>query len=344
VEILDRARRALNFDADALADYRDRIGKHLCGMAAGLLSPFFILHVVDGHRAMASVNFVLIAVLWVNARSLRQGRRPPVPFWALACLLIAGICASVLLQGVAGVLWAFPALIMCFFLLPRRLAMVLSLVLVAAVTIASGVSIGMPLALRVFAAMALVLPMINVVLNVIGDLQRNLVEQATTDPLTGAYNRRHLQSHLQQLVVPAEAARPMDSLLAIDIDHFKQVNDRYGHAVGDTVLCGVVATIGARKRSSDLLFRTGGEEFMLLLPRASSHKAMQIAEELRLRLAQAALLPDQPVTVSIGVSTLRAGQCPQDWASSADKALYEAKRAGRNRVVLAAEDGAGSLI
>jgi diguanylate cyclase (GGDEF)-like protein len=344
VGILDRARRALNFDVDALADYRDRIGMRLCGMAAVLLSPFCILHVVAGHWTMASVNFVLIVVLWVNAWALRQGRRPPVPFWALACLLIGGICASVLLQGVAGVLWAFPALIMCFFLLPRRLAMALNLVLVAVVTTASAVSIGTPLALRVFAAMALVLPMINVVLNVIGDLQRNLVEQAITDPLTGAYNRRHLQSHLQQLVVPAEAARPTDSLLAIDVDHFKQVNDRYGHAAGDAVLRGLVATIGARKRSSDLLFRTGGEEFMLLLPRTPTDKAVQIAEELRLRLSQAALLPDDPITVSIGVSTLRAGQSPQAWVGSADKALYQAKRAGRNRVVLAAEDGVASSV
>jgi diguanylate cyclase (GGDEF)-like protein len=262
-----------------------------------------------------------------------------VPFWALVCLLIVAVCVSVLLQGVAGVLWAFPALFTCFFLLPRRLAMLLSLLLLAAVTIACGVSLGAALALRGFAAMALVLLMIDVVLNVIGELQRNLVEQAITDPLTGAFNRRHLQSHLQQLVVAADAAQPIDSLLAIDIDHFKQVNDRYGHAMGDTVLCGLVAIIGARKRSSDLLFRTGGEEFMLLLPRTPTDKAMQIAEALRLRLAQAALLPDGAITVSIGVSTLRAGQSPQDWVSSADEALYEAKRTGRNRVVLAAEDG-----
>jgi diguanylate cyclase (GGDEF)-like protein len=340
VGILDRARRALNFDADALADNRDRISKHLSGLTAALLAPFFVLHGLAGHWTMASVNFGLIVVLWFNARALGRGRPPPVPFWALVGPLIVAVCVSVLLQGMAGVLWAFPALFMCYFLLPRRLALILSLVLLAAVPVACSVSVGTALALRVFAAMALVLVMINVVLNVVGELQRNLVEQAITDPLTGAYNRRHLQIHLQQLVVPAEAAQPTDSLLAIDIDHFKQVNDRYGHTVGDTVLRGVVATIAARKRSSDLLFRTGGEEFMLLLPRAPSQQALQIAEELRLRLAQATLLPGEPVTVSIGVSTLRAGQSPQAWVTSADKALYEAKRAGRNRVVLAAEDGA----
>jgi diguanylate cyclase (GGDEF)-like protein len=344
VGILDRALGALNFDADALAAHRDRIGKRLSGLTAVLLLPFFILHVLAGHWTMVSVNFGLIIVMLVNARALARSRQPPVPFWALVCLLIAGVCVSVLLQGVAGMIWAFPALFMCFFLLPRRLAMVLSLVLVAAVTIASGVAVGIPLALRVLASMAFVLLMINVVLNVIGELQRNLMEQAITDPLTGAYNRRHLQSHLHQLVTPGEAAHSADSLLAIDIDHFKQVNDRYGHAVGDTVLCGLVSIIGARKRSSDLLFRTGGEEFMLLLPRAPSRMAMQIAEELRLRLAQAALLPDEPITVSIGVCTLRAGQSTHSWVSCADRALYEAKRAGRNRVVLAANDGVGASV
>ncbi len=129
----------------------------------------------------------------------------------------------------------------------------------------------------------------------------------------------------------------MDALLAIDIDHFKQVNDRHGHDVGDDVLRKLVAAVSSRKRRSDMLFRTGGEEFVLLLPRVTREDALVIAEALRLRLAQADLLPNELVTVSIGVSALHAGQSPQAWCKSADNALYEAKRAGRNRVVMAVE-------
>lgn len=337
VDILAKIGAALHFDNDALADYRDRIGLHLSGLTAALILPFVVLHLLAGRWTMALVNFTLVAVLVLNAWALRQGRRPLVPFWALCCLLIGGSATSVLMQGVVGIFWAYPALFICYFLLPRRVAGVLSLVLLVTVSASSATVLGLPVALRVFASMVFVLVMINVVLNVIGELQQTLVTQAITDPLTGAYNRRHLQTHLLQLVVPAEAAQPTDALLAIDIDHFKQVNDRHGHDVGDAVLCKLVAAVASRKRRSDLLFRTGGEEFMLLLPRVSSEAALGIAEALRQRLAQADWLPSEPVTVSIGVSPLHAGQSPQAWVKSADNALYEAKRAGRNRVVMAVE-------
>ena len=336
MDIIARARRTLNFDNDALADYRDRIGQHLSGLSAILILPFAAGHLLGGRWTLALVNLSLVAVLLVDAWALRQGRRPPVPFWVLGCMLIVGVNASVLLQGVSGILWAYPTLFVCYFLLSRGVATILTLILLVALTLTSGAALGTPLALRVFASVAFVLVMVNVVLNVIGELQQTLVTQAITDPLTGAYNRRHLQTHLLQLVVPADAARPMDALLAIDIDHFKQVNDRHGHDVGDDVLCKLVAAVSARKRRSDMLFRTGGEEFVLLLPRVTREAALLIAEALRLRLAHADLLPNELVTVSIGVSALHAGQSPQAWCKSADDALYEAKRAGRNRVVMAA--------
>ena len=337
VDIIASARRTLNFDNDALADYRDRIGKRLSGLAAMLILPFVVLHLLGGRWSLALVNLSLVAVLLVDAWALRHGRRPPVPFWVLCCLMIVTVNASVLLQGVAGILWAYPTLFVCYFLLSRRVATILTLILLVTLTPTCAAALGTPLALRVFASVAFVLIMINVVLNVIGELQQTLVAQAITDPLTGAYNRRHLQTHLLQLVVPADAAKPMDALLAIDIDHFKQVNDRHGHDVGDDVLRKLVAAVSSRKRRSDLLFRTGGEEFVLLLPRVTREDALVIAEALRLRLAQADLLPNELVTVSIGVSALHAGQSPQAWCKSADNALYEAKRAGRNRVVMAVE-------
>ena len=173
--------------------------------------------------------------------------------------------------------------------------------------------------------------MINVVLNVVGDLQRALVAQTITDPLTGAYNRRHLDSQLDWHV-HAAVGDGEDALLVIDIDHFKRINDTHGHDVGDEVLRKVVTAVSTRKRRSDLLFRMGGEEFVLLLPGATLDQACQMAEELRLRLAQSDLLPGEPVTVSIGVSALRKGQSADSWIKSADGALYRAKRSGRNRV------------
>ena len=333
---LDKARDALNVDNDALADHRRVIGRNVGGMSAALILPFAVLHLLGGRWPMLLVNVVLLAVLVANTRALHRERAAPIPFWLLCVLMLVGVCISVLQQGVQGALWSFPALFMFFFLLPRRVAMALGLALLVGVTASSVVALGVPLAARVFGSMLLTLAMINVVLNVVGNLQKSLVAQAITDPLTGAFNRRHLKVHLDRMVVSAESPPPQESLLIFDVDHFKLINDRCGHDAGDEVLRRLAATVVARKRRDDLLFRIGGEEFLLLLPGASIDDAQRVADELLLRLGQAELLPDARVTVSIGVSTLEAGQSAEIWVKRADLALYEAKRGGRDRVVVAA--------
>ena len=335
MDLLAKARHALNFDNDALADHRSRIALHLSGLTAALMLPFALAHVAGGRWTMALVNAVLMVVLVTNARALQRNRAAPVPFWVLSVLMLVGVCTSVLQQGVVGVLWSYPALFIFFFVLPRRMALSLGLALLLGASVCSALALGVPLAVRVFGSILLILVMINVVLNVIGELQNALVVQAITDPLTGAFNRRHLKVHLDRMLVPADSAAPTDTLLVIDIDHFKLINDRCGHDVGDDVLRRLVACIVARKRRSDLLFRIGGEEFLLLLPGVTLDDAQRVADEWRLRLGQADLLPGARVTVSIGISALEAGQSAEAWVKRADQALYEAKRSGRDRVMVA---------
>jgi diguanylate cyclase (GGDEF)-like protein len=106
--------------------------------------------------------------------------------------------------------------------------------------------------------------------------------------------------------------------------------------VGDAVLVACVKVLSARKRQSDMLFRTGGEEFVLLLPRTSAQDAQRVAESLRARIAEADLLPGHPVTVSLGVGVQQPNHSPDDWLNAADSALYGAKHNGRNRVEMSA--------
>ncbi len=335
VDLVDRARLALNFYNDALADHRQRICKNTSALGALVLVPFVVTHLLGGRWLMAGVNLVLVTLLAATAWLMHRGRPPPLPFWLLGVALVSGVLVSVLKQGMPGILWSYPALFICYFILPRRVAMVLGALLTVGVTAACALALEPALAMRVFVSLAFVMTMINVVLNVVGDLQQALVAQTITDPLTGAYNRRHMESQLGACVATAEAGPPVESLLVIDIDHFKRINDTHGHDVGDEVLRKVVTAVALRKRRSDLLFRMGGEEFLLLLPGATLGQAQQIAEELRQRLAHAELLPGESITVSIGVSALRQGQTADAWVKSADTALYRAKRSGRNRVALA---------
>ncbi|TBW10372.1 GGDEF domain-containing protein [Azotobacter chroococcum] len=166
-----------------------------------------------------------------------------------------------------------------------------------------------------------------------------LNQENITDPLTGLTNRRGLQLALERW----QAQRRPFAVIAVDIDHFKQVNDSYGHDIGDRVLQHVSRLLGCISRSSDLVCRGGGEEFTLLLPETSLEGAMQVAERLRGLISHARSPTGSFVTVSAGVA-----HWPGSAASVAavlrlaDEALYRAKRGGRNRAVMAGQTEVGS--
>lgn len=156
------------------------------------------------------------------------------------------------------------------------------------------------------------------------------------DPLTGSLNRRGLdQRYPADHVADADAAPLVVAML--DLDHFKLVNDRYGHAVGDLVLRHVTAVIGQVLRADDALVRYGGEEFLLLLPGIERERGARIAERVRAAVAAAPVaVPGGQLTstVSIGVAELRPGEARDEVIARADAALYRAKAGGRDRVEL----------
>lgn len=168
-------------------------------------------------------------------------------------------------------------------------------------------------------------------------LMAQLQEQALTDALTGLPNRRAFDAEAQRvLAVARREARPVAVGIA-DIDHFKHVNDRYGHPAGDRVLCQVASILARHLRQGDFIARIGGEEFALLFRGASSVEAEMAAERLRLKVASTPItLPHDPpihATVSIGIGNAEAGQPIAAALEQADQALYGAKNAGRNQVL-----------
>ncbi len=173
------------------------------------------------------------------------------------------------------------------------------------------------------------------------DTMQMTMEMAITDGLTGLYNRRYLERHLTILVQEAVARSKPLSLLVLDIDHFKAINDGHGHAAGDQVLREFSARLRKVVRGIDLACRLGGEEFVVAMPDTDTGLALLVGERIRQRIAgepfQADGAPRMMVTVSIGVaSVVSAGDTPQSLMKRADDALYVAKRAGRNRVAAAA--------
>ncbi|NYI41292.1 GGDEF domain-containing protein [Demequina lutea] len=173
---------------------------------------------------------------------------------------------------------------------------------------------------------------------VVEELRARLAEQAETDGLTGLYNRHHLELVLSSLVARAAVGLVPLTAVMIDVDRFKQVNDTFGHAVGDRVLVAVAKALREGVRAGDVLVRFGGEEFLALLPGAHAADVAARAERWRSTLAELRVASEQGpvgVTVSIGVAEASRGDNPDDLLSRADKAMYEAKVGGRDRVVIA---------
>ncbi|AKQ56480.1 sensor domain-containing diguanylate cyclase [Bordetella hinzii] len=167
----------------------------------------------------------------------------------------------------------------------------------------------------------------------IGTKFNQLRQDSLTDALTGLLNRRGLDEILQS---EPRYGRAM-AVLAVDIDHFKSINDELGHAAGDAVIRGIAALLRSRARASDILGRLGGEEFVVLLPNTERPQALQAAERIRSAVESFQAVPGGACTVSVGVAVYpHEGASLTEVLARADEALYEAKRGGRNRVCDAA--------
>lgn len=169
------------------------------------------------------------------------------------------------------------------------------------------------------------------------------MQLATTDAVTGLYNRHYLTSHMETQLQVVQRKGKVLSVMMLDIDHFKRVNDTHGHAVGDRVLKEFSNRIAKNIRGVDLAARYGGEEFVVMMPDTSTDWANMIADRLRQEVA------DEPfdvgveagplsITVSIGVATSLPEEAPASLLERADKALYSAKKGGRNKVMIASDE------
>jgi diguanylate cyclase (GGDEF)-like protein len=160
---------------------------------------------------------------------------------------------------------------------------------------------------------------------------------ARIDALTGLANRRMLDETLQREIARASRQQESLSLIMGDLDHFKAINDQFGHLVGDQVLASTGSAFKSLSRPYDLAARYGGEEFVLLLPKTSAHNAISTAERIRIEIEKTTV-PSCPrqITISLGLACWNAGETQDQFIGRADAALYRAKNNGRNRVELAA--------
>jgi len=315
------------------APYRERVLYPVATMAVLVLLPLGVHHMMRGRVEPGGLLLLLVTMLAADVIAIARGKRPPIPF---ALLLLPG-AASVLLSLAShtmyGAMWSYPMAMFSYFVLPRRLANATSACFLGMAVSLMSLQEDGGTVLRFALSLAFCLITVNIILNVLDAMHGRLLEQSLVDPLTGAFNRRQMDVALAQALERHRRTRADASVLIIDVDHFKAVNDGFGHAVGDQVLRDLVAVVRQRSRQLDQVFRMGGEEFLVLLPDTREADARTVAEFLRASIASRCRAGPRTVTVSIGVAGVRQDDDVQAWMRRADDALYRAKAAGRNRVV-----------
>jgi diguanylate cyclase (GGDEF)-like protein len=239
------------------------------------------------------------------------------------------------MNGVQSIYWVYPAIVIVFYLIRPRAAIIVCAICIAGLVPAiSPVLPGFELAtvlitLVVSGAFAYAFSTVS------RSQRARLHLLATKDPLTNAGNRRALNEKIETIVSARDRANNPASMLLLDLDHFKQVNDDFGHAVGDRILIRLAEIINLRIRVTDSLYRIGGEEFVVVVDGQDLDKAGHLAEQLRTLVEANELAPNRVVTISIGVAELQLNEAGVDWLRRADDALYNAKRGGRNTTRLA---------
>ncbi|MBV4437096.1 sensor domain-containing diguanylate cyclase [Clostridium tyrobutyricum] len=161
----------------------------------------------------------------------------------------------------------------------------------------------------------------------------NLLHLSITDQLTGLYNRTYLDIKASKEIKKANFNQKTITALLLDIDHFKKINDTFGHQIGDEVLKNFAEIMTSFLRNRDITFRLGGDEFIVLMPDTSINDAVMEADNLRLKVEGIQIRPDLKITISIGAAEWKYGESLDNWFMRVDKALYKGKHAGGNRVM-----------
>jgi len=305
-------------------DVADFVGK----ASSVLLLILTLKNLVLGEFLLAGLVFVVFSMFVVDIWSYRRGAGLPIPVNALLLALLGLICVSVLSDGPNGALWTFPAVLGAFIAIPlsqaTRFSVVAGLVVTAVLEISGATLLGLWFAMALGFSVLLMRFSVEQAVT----LQRELLESSYRDSMTGCHNRRVLENMLSM----PELSQRLYGLVLIDVDHFKGINDKFGHTVGDLVLIQVAHKIRAEAPEGAYVLRTGGDEFLVLVPEATDDTLQEVAQGLLTRVSETVRCGEDPITLSIGTNPSRPLSELDESLVAADRRLLFAKKQGRNRV------------
>ena len=250
-------------------------------------------------------------------------------------LIAAANCCAVYWYGTPGIYWAYPLIFGFHIVLHRRTALLLNSVFLLALAPHVINFLSWTSSVPVLGSLVLTSVFAWLLASLVDRQRMSLEELVITDALTGAYNRHYFNVRNGKLAEQLNRHDRPASMIMFDIDHFKSINDTYGHQVGDRVLRILVDTVKARIRVVDEIFRVGGEEFAILLPDTLLDQASALAQVITDMVSDVRMIEGGKVSISCGVAELDRDEDTRSWLQRCDIALYEAKRNGRGRVCVA---------
>ncbi|MEP6359754.1 MAG: GGDEF domain-containing protein [Halioglobus sp.] len=332
-----RAYDGRRLDSKLVANRRNAY-RYILLILAVVLAPVDAHNFYTGQIVPAVAGLTLLLIFVGNIWLLSMGRDAFLSPALVLLLTIAMVVLSVVYGQTYSLYWLYPLLVALPVLLRTRWAVWLGIVCGVIVTPLVFYQFEPETAVIICLSMAHTWLVSAWLMYAVNEQSSRLKDMALTDALTGAFNRRYFESLAEQAIEIWQRYQRPASLLVLDIDHFKKINDRHGHATGDEALKGLVTLISQRIRGVDTLCRYGGEEFVVLLAETGVIQAARVAEEIRVKVQEAALAPGDGLTISIGVADLTGASSVEAWFDAADAALYRAKQAGRNRVETADSD------
>ncbi|MEW8119760.1 MAG: GGDEF domain-containing protein [Candidatus Thiodiazotropha sp.] len=303
--------------------------------AATLILPFAFYHLTHQHVGIGIGAVITSLSLYLVAWSChRKTYKTIYTFVWLTPFTTLFLAYLTNLLGITGTYWCYSTLILYYFMMSERQAWISNIIFAL---------VNIPLvwhlfetheAIRFSVTFSLVSAYSAIFLHIIAMQYSELQKMAITDKLTDVYNRTLLKDSLEQAIHQANRTNTPFTLIIMDVDHFKRINDELGHEIGDHVLMQLGVFLKDFLRDSDKIFRIGGEEFLILLYNTDEANSIDIAEKIRQGIENLSLIPDRTVTVSIGVAGLSSVRDWKQWMKTCDKNLYEAKHSGRNRVAV----------
>lgn len=316
------------------ADFQIKSTFWLFSTAGSLILPFAIYDLTHQHIAIGiGALIIALGLFWGSWSCYKKTYKPIYTFIVLSPFSTVFLAYLTMAVGVSGTYWCFPTVILFYFIISERQAWLSNIILIVTMLPLSWNLLEANEAARFSVTLILVSAYSAIFLRIISKLYDERCEQANTDPLTGLYNRALLEDSLVQAIHQTDRTKTAFTLIGLDIDFFKKINDEYGHDIGDAVLVKLSAFLKEFFRETDKVFRIGGEEFLILVCNSDETCSVEVAERLRRQIENLPLIPRCTVTVSIGVAASNTEQDWKQWMKTCDNNLYKAKHTGRNRVV-----------